>query len=205
MSAPGLPCAASARPTATATCCRATSSPNDVHNSYIRSEGPLVAAVGLDNVIVVATDDAVLVADADSAGEVVGHRGETARAEPAGIAAACHLPSALGPLPHRRHRRALPGQAHHREARREAQPAEALSPGGALGGRARHRDRAARRGAHARSRERVRLHPDRRPTIGWRIPASCRCSSSRCNRARISARTTSCACPTATDGPEAVR
>ena len=43
-----------------------------VHNSYIRSEGPLVATVGLDNVIVVATDDAVLVADADSAAEVSG-------------------------------------------------------------------------------------------------------------------------------------
>ena len=41
-----------------------------VHNSYIRSEGQLVAAIGLDNVIVVATDDAVLVADADSASEV---------------------------------------------------------------------------------------------------------------------------------------
>jgi mannose-1-phosphate guanylyltransferase/mannose-6-phosphate isomerase len=43
-----------------------------MRNSYIRSEGQLVAAVGLDNVIVVATDDAVLVADADSASEVSG-------------------------------------------------------------------------------------------------------------------------------------
>ena len=41
-------------------------------NSYIRSEGRLVAAVGLDNVVVVATDDAVLVADANSAAEVSG-------------------------------------------------------------------------------------------------------------------------------------
>jgi mannose-1-phosphate guanylyltransferase/mannose-6-phosphate isomerase len=41
-----------------------------VRNSYIRSERQLVAAVGLDNVVVVATDDAVLVADADSASEV---------------------------------------------------------------------------------------------------------------------------------------
>src|SRR5215471_15865574 len=41
-----------------------------VSNSYIRSESRLVAAVGLDNVVVVATDDAVLVADADSASEV---------------------------------------------------------------------------------------------------------------------------------------
>jgi mannose-1-phosphate guanylyltransferase/mannose-6-phosphate isomerase len=43
-----------------------------VHNSYIRSEGQLVAAVGLDNLVVVATDDAVLVADVDSASEVSG-------------------------------------------------------------------------------------------------------------------------------------
>ncbi|MBS0220309.1 MAG: mannose-1-phosphate guanylyltransferase/mannose-6-phosphate isomerase [Proteobacteria bacterium] len=44
----------------------------DVKNSYIRSEGKLVAAVGLNNVVVVATDDAVLVADADSATKVSG-------------------------------------------------------------------------------------------------------------------------------------
>jgi mannose-1-phosphate guanylyltransferase / mannose-6-phosphate isomerase len=43
-----------------------------VTNSYIRSEGRLVAAVGLDNVVVVATDDAVLVADANAATEVSG-------------------------------------------------------------------------------------------------------------------------------------
>jgi mannose-1-phosphate guanylyltransferase/mannose-6-phosphate isomerase len=44
-----------------------------VRNSYIRSsEGRLVAAVGLDNVVIVATDDAVLVAHADSAAEVSG-------------------------------------------------------------------------------------------------------------------------------------
>jgi mannose-1-phosphate guanylyltransferase/mannose-6-phosphate isomerase len=44
-----------------------------VTNSYIRStEGRLVAAVGLDNVVIVATDDAVLVADADCAAQVSG-------------------------------------------------------------------------------------------------------------------------------------
>lgn len=41
-----------------------------VTNSYIRSEGPLVSAIGLDDVIIVATDDALLVAAADSAQEV---------------------------------------------------------------------------------------------------------------------------------------
>jgi mannose-1-phosphate guanylyltransferase / mannose-6-phosphate isomerase len=41
-----------------------------VHNSYIRTEGRLVAAIGLDNVVIVATDDAVLVANADDAPQV---------------------------------------------------------------------------------------------------------------------------------------
>jgi mannose-1-phosphate guanylyltransferase / mannose-6-phosphate isomerase len=43
-----------------------------VTNSYIRTEGRLVAAVGLDNVVIVATDDAVLVANADNAAQVSG-------------------------------------------------------------------------------------------------------------------------------------
>jgi mannose-1-phosphate guanylyltransferase/mannose-6-phosphate isomerase len=41
-----------------------------VSNSYIRSENRLVAAIGLDNVVIVATDDAVLVANADCAAQV---------------------------------------------------------------------------------------------------------------------------------------
>jgi len=43
-----------------------------VTNSYIRSEGRLVAVIGLDNVVIVATDDAVLVANADDAAQVSG-------------------------------------------------------------------------------------------------------------------------------------
>jgi mannose-1-phosphate guanylyltransferase/mannose-6-phosphate isomerase len=44
-----------------------------VSNSYIRSsEGRLVAAIGLDNMVIVATDDAVLVANADNAAQVAG-------------------------------------------------------------------------------------------------------------------------------------
>ncbi|UYN96616.1 MAG: mannose-1-phosphate guanylyltransferase/mannose-6-phosphate isomerase [Enhydrobacter sp.] len=41
-----------------------------VRNSYIRTEGRLVAAIGVDNIVVVATDDAVLVANADDARQV---------------------------------------------------------------------------------------------------------------------------------------
>ncbi len=43
-----------------------------VRNSYIRSEGKLVAAVGVDDLVVVATDDAILVAAGDEAGQVSG-------------------------------------------------------------------------------------------------------------------------------------
>jgi mannose-1-phosphate guanylyltransferase/mannose-6-phosphate isomerase len=43
-----------------------------VSNSFIRADGHLIAAIGLDNVIVVATDDAILVAAADHASDV-GH------------------------------------------------------------------------------------------------------------------------------------
>ncbi|MBI3198884.1 MAG: mannose-1-phosphate guanylyltransferase/mannose-6-phosphate isomerase [Rhodospirillales bacterium] len=43
-----------------------------VKNCYLRSEGRLVAAIGLENVTVVATDDAVLVAGAGEAGAVSG-------------------------------------------------------------------------------------------------------------------------------------
>jgi hypothetical protein len=39
-------------------------------NSYIRSEGPLVAAVGVYNLVVVATRDAVLVAHRNAAKDV---------------------------------------------------------------------------------------------------------------------------------------
>jgi mannose-1-phosphate guanylyltransferase / mannose-6-phosphate isomerase len=41
-----------------------------VENCYLRSEGRLVAAIGLSDMIVVSTDDAVLVAKADRAAEV---------------------------------------------------------------------------------------------------------------------------------------
>ena len=41
-----------------------------VRDSYIRTDGKLVAVIGVENVVVVATDDAVLVADADTAGEL---------------------------------------------------------------------------------------------------------------------------------------
>lgn len=43
-----------------------------VRNSYVRSEDKLVAVIGVDNAIVVSTDDAVLVCHADQAASVAG-------------------------------------------------------------------------------------------------------------------------------------
>jgi len=42
----------------------------DTHGSYLRSDGPVMAVLGLENVIAVATDDALLIASKDRAQEV---------------------------------------------------------------------------------------------------------------------------------------
>ncbi|MBV9548406.1 MAG: mannose-1-phosphate guanylyltransferase/mannose-6-phosphate isomerase [Alphaproteobacteria bacterium] len=41
-----------------------------VHHSYVRSEGPLVAAIGVDNLVIVATPDAVLVSHREATQDV---------------------------------------------------------------------------------------------------------------------------------------
>jgi mannose-1-phosphate guanylyltransferase/mannose-6-phosphate isomerase len=43
---------------------------HDSRGSYLRSEGPVIAALGLDDMVVVATEDAVLVAPKDRAQDV---------------------------------------------------------------------------------------------------------------------------------------
>lgn len=43
-----------------------------VRNCYVRTDGQLVAAIGLDDIVIVSTDDAVLVANADDAAAVSG-------------------------------------------------------------------------------------------------------------------------------------
>ncbi len=42
----------------------------DASRNYLRSEGPLVAAIGVEGLIVVATDDAVLIVPRDRAQDV---------------------------------------------------------------------------------------------------------------------------------------
>ncbi|MBT4020513.1 MAG: mannose-1-phosphate guanylyltransferase/mannose-6-phosphate isomerase [Alphaproteobacteria bacterium] len=43
---------------------------SEVSNSYLRSEGPLLAAIGIDNLVAVATEDAVLISTMDKVDDV---------------------------------------------------------------------------------------------------------------------------------------
>ena len=148
----------------------------DTRNALLISQHRLLACVGLDDVVVVETPDAVMVARKDKAqaiGALVASLKAAGRAE-------C--------LEHRKvHRpwgsydgiecgRALPGEAHRRRPRRRAIAADALPPRRALDRGARHRARDARRRRPSSSPRTNR--PTFRPAraIAWRIPASCRSS-----------------------------
>ena len=108
-------------------------------NSLARSEDNiLTAVVGLENIVVVATPDAVLVSSRDKAEEVKALVEQLkAQNRAAGRRASAGL-SAVGLLPGCRYRRALPGQAHRREAECHALPAKAFPSRRALGRGARH-------------------------------------------------------------------
>lgn len=54
---------------------------SDVSNSYIHSEAPLLAAIGLDGFVVVATDDAILVGDRERMEQVEKLAAELAKAD----------------------------------------------------------------------------------------------------------------------------
>ena len=108
----------------------------DCHNSLVRSdESVLTTVVGLDDVIVVSTADAVLVAVAHQgrAGQGSGRTAQAAQLSRCGRASP-HVPP-LGLLPGHRYCRPLSCEAHCREARQHALAAKALPPVGALGGR----------------------------------------------------------------------
>ena len=111
----------------------------DSSNVLVRSEEQLAAVIGLRDVVVVATRDAVLVADRSQTDKVKALVERLkAEGQPEATAACAHL-SALGLLSERRPRLALPGQAHRRQARWAPVAAKAPSPRRALGGRARGR------------------------------------------------------------------
>jgi Mannose-6-phosphate isomerase len=102
----------------------------DSSNVLVRSDEHLAAVIGLDNVIVVSTGDAVLVAD-QSQSHKVKQLVERLKAEqhPEAIQ---HRLSPLRLLSERRSGCPIPGQAHRRQAWRPAVAAEALSSRRAL-------------------------------------------------------------------------
>ena len=127
--------------------------------TYVHAEGRIVATVGVDDLVIVDTDDAVLVAHRDHlqrVKEVVGElklRGhESWRTHKTDLAAVGHLHGAAGG-----HR--LQDQAHRSEAWRGAVAADAPAPQRALGrGHRRGARDARRRGVHAACQP-VDVHP----------------------------------------------
>ena len=122
----------------------------DSANVLVRSEEQLAAVIGLKDVIVVATRDAVLVADRSQSDKVKARRaaegGGPARSNPASAQL-----SAVGLLSEHRPGLALSGQAHRCSPRRPPVPAETPPPRRALGGRARRRRGDAQRQGRARA------------------------------------------------------
>jgi Mannose-6-phosphate isomerase len=120
----------------------------------VRSERSLIAAIGVDDLVIVDTPDALLVADKSRSQEV------------SAIVAKLKQSNRKEHEQHVRNYRpwgyfeslSAPGQAPAREARRQAIYADAPPPLGALGGGARHRARDGRRNGQARAGERKRLH-----------------------------------------------
>ena len=164
----------------------------DAKGCLVRSDGPVVGAVGIENIVVVATADAVLVADRDACRGREGSGGAFApRQRARGRRSTRRITAPWGSYRVDRPRRALPGQAHRRRAGREAVAAEAHPPRRALGRRPRHR-----RGHHRRRGQFLspRTSPSTSrsaPRTAWRIRARSRSSSSRSRPAATSGKTTS--------------
>ena len=143
----------------------------DSSNVLVRSEEQLAAVIGLKDVVVVATGDAVLVADRSQTAKVkkLVERLK-ARGPSGGDRASAQLP-AMGLLSEHRPGLALPGQTHRRAAGRAPLAAKAPPPRRALGGRARRRRGHAQRQSDARSRERIRSTCRSARRTGSPIPA----------------------------------
>ena len=105
---------------------------------------------------------------------------------------------ALGQLRQPRQRRALPGEAPDGQPGRRAVAAAASSPRRALGRGVGHGAHHARRGGVPARRRTSRPTSRSASRTASRTRARSRCTSSRCSRATIWARTTSCASRTAT-------
>jgi mannose-1-phosphate guanylyltransferase/mannose-6-phosphate isomerase len=138
-----------------------------VKGSYVRAESRMVAALGVENLLIVETPDAVLVADQSKAQDVKKVVDYLKKAGPQRARVPHPGVPALGLVRGHRHGRALPGQAHHGQAGPQAQPADAPPPGRALGGGVRYRPGDPGRGGGAAHGKPVHLHsPGHHPPPG---------------------------------------
>ena len=128
----------------------------DTRNCVIHSDDRLTAVLGVDDLVVVSTIDAVLVLPRSRAQDVreLVAKLKTAKRAEATEHRRGHRP--WGYYDFDRSRRTLPGQAHRGAAGRHAVAAEAPSPRRALGGGARHRRGHDRDRGESRARKRVR-------------------------------------------------
>ncbi len=117
----------------------------DSRNCNVSTDKALVALEGVDDLVVVATQDAVLVSRQKDPNGLKRLVAKLKSVAPAGHRGSSQGPPSLGQLSVGRQWRSPPGQAHHREAGEPALLAEASPPIGAL-------DRGARRGARHRQR-----------------------------------------------------
>ena len=131
-------------------------------NTLVHATSRLVGVIGLDDVVVVETPDAVLVSRRGDSQQVKGIVQQLADSIALRAHAAPPGAPAVGLVRQHRQRPALPGQAHHGQARRDAVAAEAPPPRRALDRRLGHRRGDLRRQGIAADREPEHLHPARR-------------------------------------------
>ena len=146
-------------------------------NCYVRADGRLVAVVGLDDLVVVETADAVLVAHTRPRAGRQAARRRSSKAD-GRTERPAHRTRAppLGLLRRASTRRALPGQAHHGQAGRASCRCRCTTTAPSTGSWCSGTARVTRGDeTHAADRERVDLHPARHDATGWKTPARCRC------------------------------
>ena len=133
----------------------------DTRNCYLRSEAGLVAAIGIEDLVVVATADAVMLAPRNRTQEV---RGLVARLLAEGRDEAEALPTVHRPWGTYRctaQRPPRPGQAHHGQTGRQAVIADAPPSRRALDRRSGDRPHPPRRRGDDADRGPIDLHPAR--------------------------------------------
>ena len=148
-------------PMPTATAARASASRSPRTGTYVHAGDRVVATVGVENLVIVDTPDAVLVAHRDHLQRVKDVVGELKARGHESYRLHKTVARPWGAYTVLRGGARVQDQAHRGEARRRALAAAAPSPQRALGGRRRRRQGDARRGHVRRQRQRLDVHPGR--------------------------------------------